>query len=680
MTGRSVILGLLGAALVCAASFLNDRVLRQTYLVGNNMPVSVYGALILFVLLVNPLLRRWHLTGRELAVVLALTLASCCLPGSGLLRTFSSSLLLPYHYEKLEPSWGEEEILSYVPKHLMADISQDEDTVLGGFVQGLGSPGNHISPRAVPWSAWVRPVVFWIPMVLTLWFALVALSAMLHRQWSRHEHLPYPIAAFANSLLPADDDNGRLPLVRERLFWIGTLAVLFIHGNNYLCTVFPEFLIPIPVRFHFGPLAQFFPAVTRGGGWGLFVPTVYFSVVGICYFIPTDLSFTFGIGPWLWALVVGLFAAYGLNLNDVVEGSYWYTGLKPRMFILFGANVGLFLALLYTGRHFYTRVLARALGVGRSEEADSLSVWGCRLFLVLMAAFTAQVVAAGVDWQLAVMYSAVLVVFYVIMSRIVSEAGLFHVQSNIFPCCIVWGFMGAPSLGPKVLLLLQVISMILVMDPRESLMPFMSNSLGLLEMRRVRLGRTALWCVAAVVLGLAVALPLTLYIQYDQGNAIWEAWADQCVPTMQFQNAIAVKRKLASQDLLASSLSYEGWERFRHLAPNASCLWGFAAGLVLVLLFSAARLRFRHWPLHPLLFVTWCTTHIQAFAGAFLLGSLVKWAVLKYGGNQTYSRIRPLMIGLIAGEVLGALLPSLVGAVYYFLTGDRPRAFQVMLG
>ena len=431
MTVRSVFLGLVGAALVCGTSFLNDRVLRQTYLVGNNMPVSVYGALILFVLIVNPLLRKWHLTARELTVVLALTLASCCLPGSGLLRTFSSSLVLPYHYEKLEPAWREEQILSYVPKPMMADISQDEDTVLGGFVQGLGSPGNHISPLAVPWRAWLQPVGFWIPLVLTLWFAMIALSVMVHRQWSRHEHLPYPIATFANSLLPENGD-GRAPLFRERLFWIGTLAVLFIHTNNYLCAWFPEQLIPIPVRFSFAPLGQFFPSITRGGGWGLFTPTLYFSI-GICFLIPTDLSFTFGIGPWLWALVVGMFAAYGLNLNNVVEGSFWYTGLKPRMFILFGANVGLFLALLYTGRHFYGRVLARACGLARAAEADGPSVWGCRAFLVSMAAFTALIVAAGVDWQLAVMYSAVLVVFYVVMTRIISKAGLFHVQATSSP-------------------------------------------------------------------------------------------------------------------------------------------------------------------------------------------------------------------------------------------------------
>ncbi|NLF16691.1 MAG: hypothetical protein GX595_05465 [Lentisphaerae bacterium] len=678
MTVRAVVFGLLGAVLVCGTSFLNDRVLRQTYLVGNNMPVSVYGILILVVLCINPLLRRWRFSGRELAVVMALTLASCCLPGSGLLRTFASALVLPYHYEKLEPSWREEQILSYIPERMVPDIASDEDTVLGGFVQGLGTPGNHIRLRAVPWSAWVRPVLFWMPMVLTLWVAMIALAVVLHRQWSGHEHLPYPIAAFADSLLPSEAD-GRVGLFRQRLFWVGALAVLLIHTNNYLCTWFPDIFIPISLRFSFSPLARFFPTLVRGGGWSLFTPTLFFSVIGICFLIPTDLSFTFGIGPWLWALVVGVFAAYGLNLNNVVEGSCWYTGLKPRMFILFGANVGLFLALLYTGRHFYGQVAARACGLSRRGAVDGLSVWGCRVFLAAMAAFTILVTAAGVDWQLAVMYSGVLVVFYVVMSRIVSEAGLFHVQSNIFPCCILWGFMGAPSLGPRTLLLLQVISMILIIDPRESLLPFMSNSLQLLERRREALGRPAIWCGVAVVVGLAVALPLTLYIHYDQGNAIWESWADRDVPTMQYQNAIAVQRKLAAQDMLASSLAVSGWGRFRQMAPNAACVWGFAGGMALVMAFSAARLRFRHWPLHPLLFVTWCTTHISSFAGSFLLGSLIKWAVLKYGGNRTYDRLRPLMVGLIAGEILGALLPSLVGALYYVITGERPKAFRVML-
>ncbi|MBT3376289.1 MAG: hypothetical protein HN742_19210 [Lentisphaerae bacterium] len=679
MTRRAIVLGLLGAAAICGASFFNDRILRQTFLVGNNMPVSVYGALIIFLMLLNRRLKKWALTGAELAVIITLTLAACCIPGSGLLRTFTSSLVLPYHYNLTKPGWRQQEILEAVPKRLMADISQNEDQVLGGFVQGLGEADQHASPMDVPWGAWLGPLMIWLPLILTLWIGLIALSILIHKQWSEHEHLPYPITAFANSLLP-EQGEASCSLFRNRVFWVGVCVVLFIHMNNYAYAWFPRYLIAIPTRFSFSPLDRFFPVLTRGGGWSLLNPRLFFVVIGICFFIPSDLSLTFGIGPWLWALVVGAFVGYGINLNNVLEGSYYYTGLKPRSFILFGANVGLFCALLYTGRHYYLQVLKRALGLSRTEDTDPAAVWSCRAFLALMLLFTVQLSLIGLDWQLAVMYTGVLIIFYVVMSRIIAESGLFHLQSNIFPCVMIWGLLGANVIGVKTLLLMQIVSMVLVMDPRESLMPFMVNSLKLAELRKVHLGKIGGLCAIALLVGIGIGLPVTLYIQYDQGNAIWEGWAEQAVPTMQFDNAIAVKRKLIAQGVLEQSEQLKGWSRFRNMTPNGPCMWSIFAGFALVLLFAICRLRFSWWPLHPLLFVTWCTTHIAAFSGSFMLGWLVKVCVLKYGGNRTYNMLKPLMLGLMAGEILGAVIPSIVGAIYYFVTGEQPKPFFVLLG
>ncbi|OGV83464.1 MAG: hypothetical protein A3K19_10000 [Lentisphaerae bacterium RIFOXYB12_FULL_65_16] len=679
MTLRAILLGFMGAATVCGVSFFNDRILRQTYLVGNNMPVSVYGALILFVVLINPRLKKHALKGAELAVIMTLTLAACCIPGSGLLRTFTSSLILPNHYSKTNPGWRQQQIVETLPQRLMPDLSKNEEEVLGGFVQGLSEGGGHISPAQVPWSAWVTPILIWIPLILTLWIGLIALSVLIHKQWSEHEHLPYPVTTFANFLLPEEGD-AVTPLFRNRLFWIGAMAVLFLYMNNYAYCWFPKYLIEIPTRFSFAPLGQFFPTITKGGGWGLFSPSFYFVVIGMCFFIPSDLALTFGLGPWLWALVAGLFVNYGINLNNVLEGSYYYTGLKPRSFILFGANIGLFAALLYSGRHYYLQVFRRAIGLKGSDEADAASAWSCRAFLGLMVLFTVQLCLIGLDWQLAVMYTAVLVIFYVVMTRIIAESGLFHLQSNIFPCVMIWGFLGAQVLGPKTLLLMQVISMVLVIDPRESLMPFMANSLKLIELQRQSIGKAGLLCVGAVLIGIIVGLPVTLYIQYDQGNAIWESWAEQAVPTMQFDNAIAVKRKLDAQGMLEQSEQVTGWARFRHMSPNGPCMWSVVAGCALVLLFTACRLRFPWWPLHPLLFVTWCTTHIAAFAGSFLMGWFLKVVVLKYGGNATYNRLRPLVLGVMAGEILAAVIPSIVGAIYYFVTGQQPKPFFVLLG
>jgi len=154
MTIRSVLLGLLGAIAICSLSYLNDQILRQTYLVGNNMPVAVYGALMLMVVLVNPILRRFSFTAKELAVILTLTLAACCIPGSGLLRTFTTSLMLPHHYNRLEPGWRDNGILETCPKVMLADVTEENsDEALDGFVQGLGTTEQHIGLRDIPWDA-----------------------------------------------------------------------------------------------------------------------------------------------------------------------------------------------------------------------------------------------------------------------------------------------------------------------------------------------------------------------------------------------------------------------------------------------------------------------------------------------------------------------------------------------
>ncbi|OGV65476.1 MAG: hypothetical protein A3K19_10330 [Lentisphaerae bacterium RIFOXYB12_FULL_65_16] len=679
MTLRSVLLGLFGAATICGLNYINDNILRQTYLVGNNMPVSVYGALILFVILVNPFLKRWAMTGRELAVAMTLTLAACCIPASGLLRTFTTSLMLPHHYQKVEPGWSEQGVVSMAPKRMLADPSQNEDEALTGFIQGMGIGEKHIGFGQIPWYAWTQTLLFWIPLILALWFGTIALSVVLHRQWSHYEHLPYPIAQFADSLLPAEG-QASTSLFRNRLFWIGTLAIFVVHLNNYAFQWFPDYLLEIPVKLNLAGFAETFPAFQKGGGTRLLIPVLYFTVIGLAYFLPSDVAFSVGIGPFLWAIVAGVLAGYGVAVDNIYEGSAWYTGVKPKTFLLFGANLGVFLAVLYSGRHFFGSVLRRSVGLTSRDEVEKAEVWSFRAFMLFMVIFCGQLVSIGVDWQLSVLYMGVLVLFYVVMSRLIAETGMFYIQPYFFPCTVIWGLVGSRALGPEVLLILMMVSMVLVIDPRESLMPFMTNSFKMLELRSLRIGRMALLAAAAVIIGLAVALPVTLYFQYDRGYAQWDGWASRAVPLMPFQNMVSVKRKLAAQGTLEQAGTDTGWRRLAHSSPNGPCVLAMTAGLVLVLICATSRLRFTWWPLHPVLFLTWATEPMWRMCGAFLIGWLIKALVTKYGGLTVYQKLKPLMIGLIAGEILGAVFPSIIGAIYFSITGKSPVPFLVLPG
>ena len=318
MTPRAIVLGLVGVLFVCSYTYFNDAVIHQTMFVGNNMPISVYGGLVLFVLLLNPLLarvgRRLAFSERELTVVLVMTLSSCCIPGSGLMRTFTSTLLLPHHYARTNPGWQSQHVLEMVPAPMLVDVSAGEDMVVNGFVQGAAAAGSNIAFWQVPWASWASCLLFWLPLILSFWLALIGLSLVVHRQWAEHERLPYPIAEFAHALLPRDQ-GARSSLFRDPLFWAGVLPVMLIHLNNYAVQCLPAKLIEIRTTLNFSSLAQYLETLSQGGAWFLFWPRIYFTAVAFAYFLATDVSLSLGLGPIAYAFVVGKLRRYGISVE-----------------------------------------------------------------------------------------------------------------------------------------------------------------------------------------------------------------------------------------------------------------------------------------------------------------------------------------------------------------------------
>jgi len=59
-------------------------------------------------------------------------------------------------------------------------------------------------------------------------------------------------------------------------------------------------------------------------------------------------------------------------------------------------------------------------------------------------------------------------------------------------------------------------------------------------------------------------------------------------------------------------------------------------------------------------------------AFSFGIGWAIKALVSKYGGGHMYQRLKPLMIGLIAGSMVAKFLPMIIGTVYYLITGHSP--------
>jgi len=139
-------------------------------------------------------------------------------------------------------------------------------------------------------------------------------------------------------------------------------------------------------------------------------------------------------------------------------------------------------------------------------------------------------------------------------------------------------------------------------------------------------------------------------------------------------------QKLKADGMLEQAKEATGIDRLRLAHPNRKFIGFLAAGFVLFAGCAVLRLRFPKWPLHPILFLVWFTYPLRKIGTSFFIGWVVKSLVVKFGGGSTYQKVKPLMIGLIAGDLTGGLVFMIVGSVYYFVTGFPPEKFSTFPG
>jgi hypothetical protein len=464
---RAVIIGVAFAVVLCSITYFNRSVMRQTALVGNYLPVSVYGTLILVVVLLNPALARlrtgWRLEGRELAVILALVLAACGVAESGFLKTFTNVAMLPHHYRKQNPGWDHEGTFERIPKHFLADTGEN-GTALGSFIQGRITEGPFSPARDVPWTAWARPLLTWLPLAIVIMAAFIGLALVFHRQWAEHERLPYPIATFARSLWATDGEGSALS---NRGFWIAAGIVLAIHMVNFAHSWWPQHLVQIPTRFDFRSVGQLFTTFWKGGLAGSLCQfRVFFSVVGFAYLVSSDVSLSFGIAPFINALFDGILATYGISTREGGEHrASIYTSLNIGSFVAFVAMIG------YFGRRHYWSVLRSCFGLRSEDQPRPHETWGMRTFVVGSVVATILMIAYGLAWPFAIIYMLSVIAFYVAVSRVVAETGLFFMKPAWVPHILLLGVFGGYALGPTAALIAMFFSAVLFAEARETVMP-----------------------------------------------------------------------------------------------------------------------------------------------------------------------------------------------------------------
>jgi len=676
MTIRSLMLGLIGAVVITSSGFVIGSILRLPgYTNGGLLPLGVLVPMMLGALVVGALgvLRiRPRFRAGELATIAGLLMVGVSVLGGQVQPTLPTALALPAHYNQLRAGWRKSEVLSYVPPSVLPADGEYDSQVVEGFLGGLGGNERNIPLSAVPWGKWSGPLMTWVPMMALSGICMTCLGLIVHRQWSERERLRYPIAAFATAMLSGRTEQ-RKPLYRNRAFLAGFALVFCIFLINGLQKWQPN-SIRIPMTFNLARMTNY--AFHRK--WPVFLKApfadhlleVQISVVAIAFsfFLASDVSLSLGLSQAIFVPIGMCMLTMGVELkSDYMEGGATAWGR-------FGSYLAFGLMLLYFGRRYYWGLLVQAVSLRARGQVAPYEVWACRIMLLASVGMVLIIARLGLDWPLAVLAVAIMGLLLLIVSRISAETGLFSIQSRWQPLGVFLGMLGVYALGPQSIIMIGLFSTILTLAPGNKLAPFFVNALKTCSDLGAGSARFGVATGATYLAGVAIALVAALWASYNFGQVVDTYDIKVRAPTMSFQPAVRAITRMKTTGELDASNGLSAVGRILNARPDRRFLWAAGLGFAAVVLFSACRLRFSWWPLHPVMFLVWATWPMGQLSHSFFIGWLARTVVVHIGGHEKYQQAKVLMIGAIAGNLAASGFWMVVGLVYYAVTGLAPPA------
>ena len=723
LTVRSVFFSLLGIVWTSGLAGFHDWVLGGSPMIGNFLPVGAFTYFMfvglfwngLWSLLDRLLGRRlgvsfsvMALSPRELIVVMVCTLVACFPPTSGLFRYFHRQLMLPWMYVGGQPHWQEYGLLTEQLRPELfpppwpgagedvastAAFKADYKAVYEAFFTGMATNQGTVSFFDLPLSHWVRPMLYWTPLLVLFVLTLVSLQFVVHRQWAHHEQLSYPVAQVTGAFTRRADGRRGVPdLFRNRLFWWGFLPVFLLLFLDYLSGWYPQDVPGLNtmmpnLRSWWLPITNELPLLKKSysGAWYINGQSLYFTFFGIAYFVSAEISLSVGLAPFL-LLIFSLL--YYSTTGDMLQEQTLGAARQ-------GAYLGYTLILIYTGRTYFKALFARALGLRRRRAApaakdasaedaeaskaaadlaapDDVSVVAARVLMIAFAGFVLVLSWMCQSWLMALFFSLLLLAMYLVVSRILCETGIPFLQTGWSPINVILNVFGPAAVGPRALTyLLWGGTAILAQDPRESLMPYVATGVKVADDAGLRLRRIFRIVVAAVLTALVVAWIGSMFSIYNYGPGK-DSWANDYTPKMYFDQAQTLFGEMKSSGVLEQSEALQAdavagpIRRLGLAQPNAQRSHYILYGALAVFVLSALRFRFSRFPFHPVIVLVAGTYPGTGIWWCFLLGWFVKQLVVRFGGGGVYQRLKPAFIGVIAGEMACAGTALLVQFAHYW--------------
>lgn len=574
---------------------------------------------------------RFALRGAELMANYVMLSVATAISSFHLTHSLIAAIAHPYWFASPKNGW-EDSLLSHLPPWLVVSDTH----ALKGYFFGDSSfwTTEHL-------RAWLVPLTMWTLFIYALGFMMLAMNLLLRKQWTEAERLSFPLVELPYQML-----SDHSTFFRNRLMWIGFAVAGGIELCNGLHVLFPVFpAIPVK-RMDYGAFFTTRPWNSLGMVGGLLV-ALYPFAIGLSFLMPLDLAFS----SWIFFLLHKGQYFVGSLMGWTEIRDFPYT--KDQQF---GACAALFALIIWSARRHLKEMMVNGLwSMVKKDINHQSSIWEYRLafltfafsFLFLLAFST----VAGMTVWVAVVFLALYVLIAVVTTRIRVELGFpVHDMYNLGPPHMLVTVVGTQNLGQANLVPIGLFNFYSQQQSNHP-MPHQLEGLKLADREGAGRGEMTKAILLAIVICVPVALWSEVHTMYRIGAGTAKATASGIAP---------------------------GVRVFETLLPNwtnnpeyRSVNWtsaGVIAGSFLFTLgLAAMRSRFLWWSLHPLGYAvanSW--GGIADIWTCVVIGSVVKWTLLRYGGLGMYRKALPFFLGLIVGDfVVGGLwlLIGLLGGV-----------------
>ncbi len=678
-TCKSILFSLLGILIISSLAYFAEVKLGVWTIVNQLPPAAL--VYIFFVSLVwNGICARFAprlvLNYKELVVVLATVLISCGAVINGFLRWLPDLFVQIWNDAPLKTMWIRMNILENLPlelfpsgeaakaiadarisrsmENLSPEIVAEYERVHGNFIHGMAKGNDFVWD--FPVMEWIGAVGFWLAVFLALIMTLMGMVLLVQRQWVRHEQLPYPLASITDSLIRKSPGRMVSDALTNPLFWFGFGPVALISLLNWFGESFPGTVPVVPLSWSVaGGVLQDFPSLRYAGGliYAVLSGSLSFMTFAVAYFVSSEVGLTLWITP-----VIAMLCAtqYYLMTGTPVTS-------ENLELMRSGGFVAYALILLYIGRNYYFPVIFRAFGLGfRDRVFSSDSIFAARILVLGFIAFIISLMVIGLTFPVALLFAMGVLILYLVTTRILCEAGLYYFTAGWQPEVLLVKLLGPAAIGTAPLCMLYLVGSIFTTNTQESTAGYLSTSYKVTEDAGISLKKMFFSGIVAFGIALCIGFFALLWTNFNLGIEGTRG----ATPALDRAAADLFFLEDTGTGVISDAASSIG--RFAQISLSGPVVGWFSVGLLGVLFFFLLRLRFVKFPLHPLLFLI---VGVNWFMYSFFFGWLVKQLVLRYGGGKIYQKLKPLVVGILMGELGVRGFMALFSIAYYMLTGDK---------